>query len=198
MKTSIKTLIATSLTAIVLSTAVIVPTVSATEIAPIKKSKVSSFRKISVKGNVELTIVQGSRSSVAYADDNYGSAKVMQDGDNLKISSTSNELTKVVVYVTDIFRIQASENALVKTDGKLNTQFLQIFLNDNAHADIDTKTEGLYTVIEDHADLKLSGSTNDHTLVMGDTQKLTMDKFAALKTHTNSLEKAIETVVVAK
>jgi len=198
MKTSIKTLIATSLTAIVLSTAVIVPSASATEIAPIKKSKVSSFRRISVKGNVELTIVQGNRSSVTYADDNYGSAKVMQEGDNLKISSTSNELTKVVVYVTDIFRIQASENALVKTDGKLNTQFLQIFLNDNAHADINTKTEGLYTVIEDHADLKLSGSTNDHTLVMGDTQKLTMDKFAALNTHTNNLEKAIETKVVAK
>lgn len=43
-------------------------------------------------------------------------------------------------------------------------------------------------MISDYADLKLSGSTDIHTLVMGKSQKLTIDKFAALKTNISSIE----------
>jgi hypothetical protein len=50
MKTSIKTLIATSLTAIVLSSAVFTTNVSATEKEPDAISKISAFKRISVKG----------------------------------------------------------------------------------------------------------------------------------------------------
>ncbi|MCX2475943.1 DUF2807 domain-containing protein [Pedobacter sp. MC2016-05] len=194
MKTSIKTLITSSFTAIVLSTTLFSTSISATEVAPVKVSRVGDFKRISVKGNVEITLIQRSKAGVTYADDNIGSAKVFQDGDNLKISSSDKGLTKVIVYVNDIFRIEASENAIVKTEGKLTTKFLQIFLNGNAHADINTSTEGLYTVIKDNADLKLSGSTDSHTLVMGKTQKLTIDKFAALKTNMSS----VETVAIEK
>ncbi|MGN7985924.1 GIN domain-containing protein [Pedobacter sp. 22226] len=194
MKTSIKTLIATSLTAIVLSSAVFTTSVSATEKEPVKISKIAAFKRISVKGNVELTIVQRNVAGVSYTDDNTGTAKIMQDGDNLKITSTSIEKTKLTVYVSDIYRIEASENAIVKTEGKLSTKYLQIFLKGNAHAEINTNTEGLYTVIADEADLKLSGSTDNHTLVMGNSQKLTIDRFAALKTNISS----IETVAIEK
>ncbi|QNN40128.1 GIN domain-containing protein [Pedobacter roseus] len=194
MKTSIKTLIATSLTAIVLSSAVFATSVSATEKEPVTISKISAFKRISVKGNVELTIVQRNAAGVSYTDENTGTAKIMQDGDNLKITSTSTDKTKLTVYVNDIYRIEASENAVVKTEGKLKTKYLQIFLKGNAHAEINTSTEGLYTVIADEADLKLSGSTDNHTLVMGNSQKLTIDRFAALKTNISS----IETVAIEK
>ncbi|WP_316806630.1 GIN domain-containing protein [Pedobacter agri] len=194
MKTSIKTLITSSLAAIILSTAVFSSAVSATEIAPVKISKTGNFKRISVKGNVEVTLIQRSTTGVNYAEDNAGTAKIMQDGDNLKISSPNKSLTKVVVYVNDIFRIEASENAVVKTEGKITSKYLQIFLKGNAHAEINTSTEGLYTVINDNADLKLSGSTDNHTLVMGNTQKLTIDKFAALRTNISS----VETVAVEK
>jgi len=194
MKTSIKTLIATSLTAIVLSSALFTTTVSATEKEPEKNIKISDFKRISVKGNVELTIIQKGTIGIAYNDDNYGTAKVVQDGDALRITSTSPEKTKLTVVVNDIYRIEASENAVVKTDGKLSTKYLQIFLKGNAHADINTSSEGLYTVIADDADLKLSGSTDNHTLVMGKSQKLTIDRFAALKTNISS----VETVAVEK
>ncbi|NTE01455.1 hypothetical protein G6M26_26690 [Agrobacterium tumefaciens] len=188
MKTSIKTLIATSLTAIVLSTAVFSTSVSASEIHPLTISAVGSFKKVSVKGNVEVTLIQRANNGVAYAEDNAGTAKIMHDGDILRITSTDNTTAKVIVYVTDIYRIEAADNAIVKTEGKLNSQYLQIFLKGNAHAEINTTTEGLYTVIQDNADLKLSGSTDNHTLVMGNTQKLTIDKFAALKTNISSIE----------
>jgi len=190
MKTSIKTLIATTLTAIVLSSAVFATSVSATEKEPEKNIKISDFKRISVKGNVELTIVQKGTIGISYNDDNYGTAKVIQDGDALRITSTSTEKTKLTVVVNDIYRIEASENAVVKTDGKLNTKYLQIFLKGNAHADINTSSEGLYTVIAEDADLKLSGSTDNHTLVMGKSQKLTIDRFAALKTNISSIETA--------
>lgn len=194
MKTSIKSLIATSLTAIVLSSAVFTTSVSASEKEPVTIAKIKAFKRISVNGNVELTIIQNNNPSVAYTDDNNGTAKIIQDGDNLKITSTSTEKTKLVVYVNDLYRIEALENAVVKTEGKLRTKYLQIFLKGNAHAEINTSTEGLYTVIADNADLKLSGSTDNHTLVMGNSQKLTIDRFAALKTNISS----VETVAIEK
>ena len=198
MRTSIKTLIATSLTAIVLSSAVFTTSVSATEKEPDAILKISAFKRISVKGNVEVTIIQRSNPGISYSDDNTGTAKVIQDSDNLKITSTSTEKAKLTVYVNDFYRIEASENAIVKTEGKLKTKYLQIFLKGNAHAEINTSSEGLYTVIADNADLKLSGSTDQHTLVMGKSQKLTIDRFAALKTNISSVETfAIEKEVAA-
>lgn len=198
MKTSIKTLIATSLTAIVLSSALFTTSVSATEKEPDAILKISAFKRISVKGNVEVTIIQRSNPGISYSDDNTGTAKVIQDSDNLKITSTSTEKAKLTVYVNDFYRIEASENAIVKTEGKLKTKYLQIFLKGNAHAEINTSSEGLYTVIADNADLKLSGSTDQHTLVMGKSQKLTIDRFAALKTNISSVETfAIEKEVAA-
>ncbi|MFD2286806.1 hypothetical protein GJU39_14425 [Pedobacter petrophilus] len=193
MKTSIKTLIATSLTAIVLSTTVFSTNVSASTVRPLAVSAVKGFKKISIGGNVEVTLIQKPATGVAYTDDNEGTAKIMQEGDMLRVTSTSGTTAKIIVYVDNIYRIEANENAVVKTEGKLNSQYLQIFLKGNAHAEINTTTEGLYTVIEDQADLKLSGSTDNHTLVMGKEQKLTMDKFAALKTNMSSVEiKAVE------
>jgi len=188
MKTSIKTLIATSLTAIVLSSAVFSTSVSATEKETVKTCVLGNFKRVSVKGNVEVTLIQRATAGVAYADDNFGTAKIMQDGDLLRISATDKSTAKLIIYVTDIYRIEAAENAIVRTQGKLNSKYLQIFLKGNAHADINTNTEGLYTVIKDNADLKLSGSTDNHTLVMGNSQKLTIDKFAALKTNISTIE----------
>ncbi|MDY0904427.1 GIN domain-containing protein [Pedobacter sp. CFBP9032] len=188
MKTSIKTLIAASLTAIVLSTTVCSTSVLAAPVTPLAISAVKSFKKVSISGNVEVTLIQKSATGIAYTDDNVGTAKIMQEGDVLRITSTNGTTAKVIVYVDNIYRIQASENSIVKTEGKLTSQYLQIFLKGNAHAEINTTTEGLYTVIEDQADLKLSGSTDSHTLVMGKDQKLTMDKFAALKTNMSTVE----------
>lgn len=188
MKTSIKTLIATTLSAIVLSTAVFSTSVSASETHPLKVSAVNGFKKVSVKGNVEVILIQRANSGVAYAEDNTGTAKILQSGDMLRITSTDGTFAKLIVYVTDIYRIEATDNAVVKTEGKLNSLYLQIFLKGNAHAEINTISKGLYTVIQDDADLKLSGSTDTHTLVMGNTQKLTIDKFAALKTNIKSTE----------
>jgi len=200
MKTSIKTLIATSLTAIVLTSSAFTSSVIASEKKPAASASTpEAFKKITVKGNVEITLVQRQNEGVSYSDDNIGKAKITQEGNTLKISSTDKEATKLTIYVNDLYRIEASENAVVKTNGKLKSKFLQVFLKGSAHADINSSTEGLYTVIEDNADLKLSGATDNHTLVMGKTPKLTIDRFAALKTNISSVEaNAIETAALIK
>lgn len=190
MKTSIKTLVSSALTAIVLSSALLATNVSANEKKPVVVSAPSGFKKIILKGNVEVLLIQGQKESISYSEDNNANAKITQEGDVLKISSSDRETSKLIVYVNDIYRIEASENASVKTSGKLNSRYLQIFLKGNAHADITSNTEGLYTVIKDNADLKLSGSTDNHTLIMGKTPKLTIDRFAALKTNISSEEGA--------
>lgn len=188
MKTLIKTLIASSLTAIVLTTSLFAGNVSALEIRPEKSISVGNIKRVYVQGNVEVLLIQSNAKGVSYTDDNTGTAKVTQDGDILRITSADGSLAKLVVYVNDIYRIDASGNAVIKTQGKLNVKYLQVFMKGNAHADLNTSTEGLYTVINENADLKLSGSTDDHTLVMSKTPKLTIDKFAALKTNISSIE----------
>ncbi|SER44515.1 GIN domain-containing protein [Pedobacter rhizosphaerae] len=188
MKTAIKTLIATSLTALIFSTSLFATSVSAMETKISKTIENKNIRRIYVKGNVEVLLIQGTAKGVSYTDDNTGTAKVTQEGDILRITSTDRHLTKLIVYVNDIYRIDASENAVIKTQGKLKVKYLQIFMKGNAHADLNTSTIGLYTVINENADLKLSGSTDDHTLVMSKTPKLTIDKFAALKTKISSIE----------
>ncbi|WP_231460155.1 GIN domain-containing protein [Pedobacter sp. Leaf132] len=202
MKTSIKTLFATSLTVITLTTSVFSTSLMANEKKPVTTvSAPSNFKRISVQGNVEIKIVQRKSEAVTYAEDNLGKAKITQEGDLLKITSSDKEVSKITVYVADIYRIEAADNAVVKTEGKIKAKFLQVFLKGNAHAVINSSTEGLYTVIKDDADLKLSGATDNHTVIMGDTQKLTMDRFAALKTNIQSTEDMgaiTETVAVIK
>ncbi len=198
MKTSIKTLTKSVLTAIALTSAIFSTSVMAHEKQPIKISTPKDIQQVIVSGNVEITLVQGEKESVSYNEDNTGKVKVIQDGYALKISSTDGNVAKITVSVKNIFRVQASDNAVVKTSGKLNSKYLQLFLNGDAVAAIDSNTEGLYTVIEDRADLKLSGATQDHILVMGSTPKLNLDRFAALKTQMSSPVGATQTAALAK
>ncbi|QNN42971.1 GIN domain-containing protein [Pedobacter roseus] len=197
MKTSIKTLTKSLLAAIVLTSSIFTTSVMADEKQPTKVSAPNNFSKVIVGGNVEVTLVQRQKEGVSYNEDNTGSVKVIQDGDALKITSMSNDVAKITVYVKNIYRVQASENAVVKTEGKLDTKYLQLFLKENAVAEINSKTESLYTVIEGKADLKLKGDTQNHILVMGKTQKLNLDRFAALKTEMSN-QQTVQMASLAK
>jgi len=71
------------------------------------------------------------------------------------------------------YRVQASGDAVVKTAGELDTKNLQVFLKENATAEINSDTESLYTVIEESRfKIKRRDSKTHH--VMGNTQKLNL------------------------
>ena len=199
MKISIKTLTKSLLAAIVLSSSIFSTSVMADEKQPTKVSAPKNVNQVIVSGNVEITLVQREKEGISYNDDNTGKVKVIQDGYALNISSEDKEVAKITLYVNNIYRVKASDNAVVKTLGKLDVKYLQVFLKGNAVAEINSDTESLYTVIENHADLKLSGATEKHTLVMGRTQKLNLDRFAALTTEMSSPDtNAAQTAALAK
>ncbi|WP_431291867.1 GIN domain-containing protein [Pedobacter sp. P26] len=199
MKTSINTLTKSILAAIVLSSAIFSTSAMADEKQPTKVYAPKNVTQVSVNGNVEITLVQRSKEGISYNDDNTGKVKVTQEGYALKISSVDDEVAKITLYVNNIYRVKASGDAVVKTEGKLALKYLQVFLKENAVAEINSDTESLYTVIEDNADLKLSGATEKHTLVMSKTPKLNLDRFAALTTEVSNPDtNALQTVAFAK
>ncbi|WP_131536859.1 GIN domain-containing protein [Pedobacter nototheniae] len=183
MKTSIKIQSVKAFIAILLASIIFPLATFALEVKPKKLHTITNVKKISIKGNVQVILVQRLSEGITYTDDNYGTAIVSQEGALLRITGKTQEVSKLFVYVNDIFRIEADGNAVVKTEGKLNTKFLQIFLKGNAQADINTNTQGLYTVIEGNTNLKLTGYTDNHTLQMGKEQKLTAYDFVALNTN---------------
>ncbi|MBO9674287.1 MAG: DUF2807 domain-containing protein [Sphingobacteriaceae bacterium] len=193
MKTSIKTLI-TIASAVTTLTAALPANLRATEKTQAMIYKTPNFRKISIKGNVEVILVQRPAVGISYADDNEGSVKVTQQGEAIRISSLSKERCKLVIYVNDIYRIEADQNAVVKTEAKLASQFLQIILKGNAIADIDTSCEGLYTEILDNSALRLKGNTQLHTLIMGNESNLIIDHFVATRTDVSRRESSGEKI----
>lgn len=194
MKTSIKTLIIIA-SAVITLTATLPNNLRATEKKTTILYEIQNFRKIVIKGNVEVILVQRPTIGISYADDNAGNVKVTQQGEVLRITSLDKEKCKLVVYVNDIYRIEADQNAVVKTEAKLSTKFLQIILKGNAFADINTSSEGLYTEILDNSTLKLKGNTNHHTLIMGKAPNLTMDRFAATQTDVSQVGVTTEEIV---
>ncbi|RZK52724.1 MAG: hypothetical protein EOO91_18870, partial [Pedobacter sp.] len=120
MKTSIKTLIALSLTGLVLTSSAFVTKAAdgqkQTVLADVKK-----VNKINVSGNVELILVQSADENVKVYNNYYASnALVQQKNGELRISSFNKETLTVIVYVTNLSAITASENATVRTFGKFN------------------------------------------------------------------------------
>jgi hypothetical protein len=187
MKTSIKTLIATSLIALTFSTSNIYAntalkpnTVSASAV------NISSVRKLNISGNAEVTIVQNSKSKVLFTNEGTERVVVKKIGDVVYITSKSN--AKITLYVDEIFRIEAGENAVVTTENPLTLKYLQVFTKDNAYVNINAKTESLYTSIKDQSTLNLKGDTDLYTIDMDKTSRITLQQFRSKKTDMSASE----------
>ncbi|NTE02053.1 hypothetical protein G6M26_27755 [Agrobacterium tumefaciens] len=191
MKITIQTKIAMVLTAILFLTAILPTTTYARKAYPINIVSLTSFRKISVRGNVEVTLIQRKDTGINYTEDNLGQVKAILDGQTLRITANGSEISKIFIYVNDLYRIEAEDHAIVKTQGKLKIPNLQVFLRDEAQVEINSETSSLYTNISDHAKLTLSGSTDNHFLVTGKAPRLIFENFAALKTSIELLESSI-------
>ncbi|WGQ12508.1 DUF2807 domain-containing protein [Pedobacter gandavensis] len=179
MKTAIKTLIATSLTAIVLTSSAF--TTFAKEKAPMGTAAAAvKFNKIVVTGNANVVLVQGNREDInSYNANSEEGTSVVQKGYTLYINSTDN--STIYVNVKDLQRIDAANTATVKTRGHFDLAVLQIFLKDDAKANVNAKVGSLYTDISGYSDLKLSGSSKEHALVKNDVSKLNLNDFVIAK-----------------
>ncbi|WP_316820985.1 GIN domain-containing protein [Pedobacter gandavensis] len=178
MKTSIKTLFASALTAIVLTSSAF--TTIAKEKSPASINATVKFNKVVVTGNANVILVQGNTEGInSYNEVQNGNTSVKQMGYTLYINSTDK--STIYVHVKDLQRIDAAETATVKTRGNFNLAVLQIFLKDNAKAKVTANVGSLYTEISGQSDLKLSGSSTEHHLVKNDVSKLNQTDFVIAK-----------------
>lgn len=189
MKTSVKSLIALTLTAIVLSTSALTNASMAAVKSPMEMSPEKPFNRIEVSGNVKLVLVQSKREKVEVRSELEGNTiSFQQRGYTLMINSTAKEVLEVVVYVKDLQRIEASNGARVSTAGKFDLNVLQVFLNDDAKATFNGNIKSLYTVSNGNSNLKLRGTADQHILVKNNRSVLNTTDFAALKTESTFLD----------
>lgn len=164
-------------------------------------SEVKNINKIVATGNVEVFVVQAPTESVKVYDSYYSKNALVQQKDGvLRISSFEAAPLSVTVYVRNISAIEASENATVKTYGKINFLSLDVVLKDKATAEINANTVSLFTSVKDQASLKLSGTTEEHFALMGTSAKMTTGNFVAGTSDVKSIAPAYraQAKVVAK
>lgn len=188
MKTSIQSLFATGLIALAFSTsAVYANDALTTKIVNAKSVDITAIQKVYVSGNVDVTLVQAPKSKTLFTKENNADVYVKTVGNALYIDAKNNtETAKITVYIDDIYRISAAGNAIIETQGVLTLKNLQVFLKDKAVAEINSKTESLYTVVDGEAELKLKGFSNAHAMVMDKLAKVTLEKFDAVKTDVSN------------
>ena len=189
MKTSIKNLISAVLTTVVLTSSAFASTDEQKNTNTVTiLNQVKNINKLVVSGNVEVFIIQAPTESVKVYDSYYSkNALVQQQEGVLRISSFEKETLKVAIYVNNISSIQASDNASVKTFGKVSFLSLDVLLKDKATADINANTISLFTSVKDSASLNLSGSSEDHIAVLGSIAKMSMNQFAAVSSSVSSI-----------
>ncbi len=182
MKTAIKNLLVTVLGVMVSTSAVLAtPTnepVNTNLVTVLKETK--NITKIVATGNVEVYIIQAPVESISVFDTYYSKNAIVQQKEGvLRIISFENEPLKVTVYVRNLSAIEAGDNAVLKTYGKVNFLSLDVLLHNNAKADINVNTVNLFTTVEDNASLKLSGSTAEHFAMLGSDAEMTTGNFVA-------------------
>ncbi|MES2653588.1 MAG: DUF2807 domain-containing protein [Bacteroidota bacterium] len=187
MKTSIKTLFATGLIALAISTSTVYANGSSPRAVSATAVDIASIQKIIVTGNVYVNIVQAPKSKVLYQNENNADVIVKKTNNSITIDGTNSTNTaEITIYVDNIYRIDASGNSMVQTKGAFSVKNLQVFVRDHAKVEVNAKTESLYTVIKDSAELKLQGHSDSHVLTMDKLSKVTLENFSATKTEKNN------------
>lgn len=194
MKTSIKSLIALTITTLALTTATVnVKAAEANQVTVL--SQVKKVNKISVSGNVELILVQSADESVKVYDSYFSkNALVQQKDGELRISSFNKETLTVIAYVSNLSAITASDNSTVKTFGKFSALSLDVTLTDEAKAVLNTNTVSMFAQLNDKSTLSLTGSTSDYNAVMGSVASVSMSQFVASSTNIQSKSTKIAAV----
>ncbi len=178
MKTSIKNLIATTIACLTLL--IVAPAAKADASKMTILKEVKNVKHINVAGNVNLVLVQSTDEQVKVYDNYYQkNAYVQEKNGELRISNFDKEILTVVVYVQNLNSLTASDNAVVKTFGKISTLELNVNLKDNVKAHLNTNTVTLNTNLNGNSDLVLVGNSTEYIASVNSTSKVNLDTFAA-------------------
>ena len=186
MKTLTKSVIATVLSVIVLTSSAMT-TLASDEVKVVTTE--NTFNKIWVSGNVKLILTQGKKDAVK-VDEHFNAEKtsITTVGNTLYVNTTESEVVTIHVTAQDIFRIQAAGNSEVITSNKFDVKYLQVFLSQSAKAKINTRAGSLYTVVSDDAKLKMTGLAGEHTLVASNMNNVKFNDFVSFDKGQNGSE----------
>lgn len=189
MKTSIKSLFAAGIFALLISGSTVYANGSSPSIMYVDASEISSIQKVIVTGNVYVNIVQAPKSKLLYQNENNSDVIVKKGANSITIDgSKSTNTAEITIYVDEIYRIDASAGAIVQTKGDFSVKNLQIFVKDNSKVEVNAKTESLLTVIKDKGELKLQGQADTHVITMDKLSKITLENFTAKRTEKNNTD----------
>ncbi|MCJ8210910.1 DUF2807 domain-containing protein [Mucilaginibacter sp. RS28] len=176
-----------------------VATTTTTKAATLKStstvlSDVKNINKIEVRGNVELYVSEGADDNVKVYNSYYSESALVQNQKGvLRISSYKNE--KLVVWVTakDLRSIDAYDNAVVNSFGKLSAISLDVELHNTASANLNLDSYAANIQVNDQAKANLSGSVTEAALTYDQSATVNSASFAATKisrtVNRNGLEK---------
>ena len=189
MKTLTKTVFATVLAAVVLTSSAMTTFAAEPFATELAAPSIKSFNKIWVSGNVKIVLTQGEKQSII-GTSNYDSTKtsVLSKGQTLYINSMESSQVTLNITVKDLQTVEAYGQSVVVTSNNFNIKNLQLFLNQSATAKIKTTVESLYTVVKDNAVLKLNGTAVKSTMVASNMKNVKLGDFASLSSESYASE----------
>jgi hypothetical protein len=145
-------------------------------------NNVSNFNSIEVNGNVELYVTTGEANNVKVYDSYYNQNALVQEQNGvLRVSSYKNEKLVVWVTVADLRSITASDNATIKSFGKLSAIDFKLNLKNQATAQLDLDVSNASITLNDNAKAKLSGFVGESVMAVNTTAHLNTTKLIAAK-----------------
>jgi hypothetical protein len=194
MKTTIFTMVAVMIMAVVTTKNTYANVNNNNNDASVTLTNVGKINKIEIHGNVELFVSDGATDQVKVYNKYYSESALVQNQNGvLRISSYKNE--KLVVWVTaaDLQAISAYDNAEVKSFGKLERLDLEVNLYNTASANLNLDAYKATLNVNDRAKANISGTVNDYNLTQDQSATVNHSNLAAVnssKKVTNKFVKA--------
>lgn len=144
----------------------------------VRDSLRQDFKSVIVTGNTIVYFVQSRKNQITLDEGDPGDISITKVGHKIRISSNKIIPLVVTVYFKDIYCIEATDHAQIRSLGKVNLRNLQVILRDNAFGRIKANTTSLYTVTAGDSKLELRGKTTEH-FVLGNQNVNTSDFMAS-------------------
>ena len=140
---------------------------------------VSNISEIEVHGNVKLYVTTGSTDQVKVYNDYYAEDALVQEQNGvLHITSYETKQLEVWVTVTDLSKLTAYDNAVVKSFGTFSAIDLNVSLYNTASAQLDLDAITATISLNDRAKADLSGTVTEGKLQYTRSSYLNVTNFA--------------------
>jgi len=151
----------------------------------------NNINKIEASGNVEVYVTTGDKDGVKVYDKYYAQNAFVQDKNGvLRIASYNAETLVVLVTVTDLHAITASDNATVKSYGKLSLIDLNLVLNNTATAHLNFDALSANVTLNNRAAADLSGSVIDYNVAFAQSSTLNKTNLTVVNASEKNTTKA--------